>query len=145
LPPDVPIESEVRAIDVHVESVVGAIDDHACIGDQLTLHRLRQAFTGNLGTNACRYGHVGIEIADVEPQRQKDIARRNPARLDPDRAHSIGKRAHGRAQHPRTLRRVGLKSKNNTALPGARQAHIDAFELPLLAIAPIIDNEVAVL
>src|SRR5262245_23164527 len=145
LPPDVPIESEVRAVDAHVESVVGPIDDHACIGDQLTLHRLRQAFAGNLGTNACRYGNVNIEIAGVEPQRQEDIACRNTARLDSDRAHSIGKRAHCRAQYPRTLRRLGLKSKNNAALAGPRQAHIDAFELPLPAIAPIIDNQVAVL
>ncbi len=120
------------------------IDDGTGVGDQLALHDLRRAIGPNIGADARRYRQIDVD-GGFEPQRQQDIAGRHVAGLDADRPYSVGERAHRRAQAPRPLGIVGLKPEDHAALRGPRQARVDPIERPRLAVAPIVDHEIAVL
>ena len=81
----------------------------------------------------------------IEPHREQDVARRNFSRLDADRAHAVRHWTHRGADHPGSFGIVGLKPKNNTALARTGQTRIDPVKRPLLAVAPIVDDKIAVL
>ena len=90
-------------------------------------------------------GRSASTVAFVEPQRQQNVAGGNLARLDADRADAVGERAHRRAQHPGPLGILGLEPEDHAALGRPRQAHVDLVESPVLAVAPVVDDQIAVL
>ena len=69
---------------------------------------------------------------------------RNFARFDTDGAHAVGQRTHRGAQHPGPFGVVGLKPKDDPALPWPRQACVNAVECPTFAVAPIVNDQVAI-
>ena len=95
--------------------------------------------------HARRQRQVDVEIAFVDAQRQQDVLGRHMARFDADRAHAVAERPHRRAEHPGPVRLVRRQAEDHAALLGPGQADVDLAEGPALAVALIVDDEIAVL
>ena len=80
----------------------------------------------------------------IKSQREQNVVHRNLARFDTDGAHAVGERTHRGAQHPGPFGVVGFKPKDDAAPPWPRQARVDAVECPTLAVAPIVNDQIAV-
>jgi len=82
VPPRIPIEPEVGVIDVQTDLFVFAIDNCPGVGNDLTLHQLRDPLRRYFGANACRKRQINIEVTEVEARGEQNVAYRNLPRLD---------------------------------------------------------------
>ena len=144
-PLKIPIHAEHGALDVQMEIGIVAVADVAGLGEHLAFHVLRRSVGCDLRAQARRQRHVGFEPSFVQPQRKQQIAARYLARLEPDRAVAVGERTHSGGDQPRPTRIFRTDLEYDTALARPREARIDALEGPLLAVAPVVDDEPAVL
>src|SRR6187401_3211871 len=69
---------------------------------------------------------------------------RHLARFDTDGAYAVRERTHRGAQHPGPFGVVRFKPKDDTAPPWPGQARVDAVECPTFAVAPIVNDQIAV-
>ena len=92
-----------------------------------------------------RQRQVGLELAVAEPHRQHQILGRQPLRLDVDGAVAVLAGRQRRAQQPGPLGRFRADRQRDAAGRRAGQAQIDVLEGPLLAVALVVDGEIAVL
>ena len=84
-------------------------------------------------------------MAVAQPHGQHQIARRHLLRFDIDDAVAAGARRQRRPHQPRPVERFRAHGERNAARLRTRDAQIDVVERPLLAVALVIDGEIAVL
>ena len=145
-PPRIPIEPEIGVIDGDADVFVVAIDDGAGV---------RRA-TGPAPLAACRRAEISARMladsgrsASIAPSLSRSASRMS---LDetlrasmPTARMPSAERPHRRAQHPGPLRIVGLEPEDHAALRRPRQADVDLVEGPPLAVALVVDDQIAVL
>ena len=69
-------------IDIQTDLVVFAIDNCAGLGNELTLHQLRDPLRRDFGANTCRKWQINIEVTEVEARGEQNVACRDLPRLD---------------------------------------------------------------
>ena len=99
----------------------------------------------DLGAQAGRDRQIGVQGSLADPQRQQKVAHRDVARFHADGATALTGRLDARQQGPRTLGIVRTEREQHLARARPRQAEIDLLEFRLLAVAQVLDHQVAAL
>ena len=144
-PRRIPVEIHLGLVDRDRFFFVLRVSDPSALGYQAALDHLRHEIRADLRPDASGNRDVELEVTFVETHCKKDVPRRYLPRLDLDAALLISARNDGRRQLPRVVVVFGAEIENHAAASVAIQAEIDLLEGPGLAVAAVIDDQVAVL
>ena len=140
----VPLEVDLGAIDRNPPERVVEIDDEPLLDRNAAIDHARNAVGPDFGADAARQRQIRLVLALAPSHGEHQVLGRDPLRLDVDDAVSLGPaRRHGRAHLPRPLDTLRAQREGKTTAFGPRHAQIDIGERPLLAVALIVDGEVA--
>src|SRR5947199_152153 len=107
--------------------------------------RLRTSACGSTGADAPGQRQVGLVLIRVQPHGEHHVFGRKSLCFDIDDAVTLLARRHRRAQVPRPLEAVRAERDRDASPLRSRHAQIDIGKRPLLAIALVVDGEIAAL
>ena len=141
----VPVEIDFGAIDRNARERIVEIDDEALVHQDLAVEHVRECRRARYrrgcaprAADRARTGSRPTRMASIK------ILGRDLLRLDVDDAVALllpGR--HGRAHVPRPLDVFRTQRDGDAAALGPRHAEIDIGERPLLAVALVVDREIA--
>ena len=88
---------------------------------------------------------VGFHLPTIDPKRQQQVAQRDAARVEGHVARAAARRLHRGLYQPRARRILRAELEIELAGMRARKAQMDALELRLMAVAQVVDDQVAAL
>ena len=106
----------------------------------------RHAVGADIGADAARQREIGLVLARADAHGQHQVLGRDLLRLDVDDAPPVSRPGVMRRAHqPRPLDAFRAERNGDASALGPRHAQIDVGEGPLLAVALIVDGEIAAL
>ena len=141
----VPVEIDLGTIDRNARERIVQIDDDALLHQDTAVEHVRNAVGPDIGSDARRDRQIRLELAFAPAHGEHQVLGRDFVGVDIDDAVAIPARRHRGAHLPRSFDAVGSQRECDAAALGPRHAQIDVGERPLLAIALIVNREIAVL
>ncbi len=145
LPGRVPIQADLGTVDRNAVERIIEIDERPLLHQDAPIHHARDAVGTDVGADARVQRKIGVVRHLAPAHRQHQVLGRDLLGLDVDDAMALLARRHCGAHPPRSLRVLRAERHGNAAALGPRHAQIDVGERPLLAIALIVDGQVAAL
>ena len=141
---DVPVEIDLGAVDRNAGERIIEIDDDALVHQDLAVEHMRNAVGSDIGADARRERQIGLELTLAHAHGEHEILGGDFLRLDVDDAVALLlARRHGGAHRPGPLDVLRSQRHGDAAALGPHHAEIDIGERPLLAVALIVDGEIA--
>ena len=141
----IPIETDLGAVDRNAHERVVEIDHDALLHGHPAVEHVRNAIGTDIGADAPRQRQIDLVLIIAPSHGEHRILGRDFLHLDVDDAVAVLARRHRRAHAPRAFDRLRAERNRDAAALGTRHAEIDIGERPLLAIALVVDGEVAIL
>src|SRR5262249_24745184 len=139
-----PIESDLGTIDRDAAERIVEIDDGAFVDHDAAVEHAWNAVGPDLGANAPGERQIGLVLVVAPTHGEHQVFGRDLLRIDVDDAVSRAVPGRHRCAHlPRPLADLRAERDCDAAAFGPRHAQIDVGECPLLAVALVVDREVA--
>ena len=141
----VPFKIDLGTVDRNAGQRIVGIDDEALVHLNAAIEHARQTIRADVGVDASRKRQVGLIRSLAQPHRQHEVVGGDVLRLDVEDAAPLRTRRHRRTHHPRPFDGLRTERDGQAAALRAGHAEIDVGERPLLAVALVVDGEVAAL
>ena len=139
----VPIETDLGSVNGNTHERVIDIDDEAFLDDDVSINHARNAVRTDVRANARRERQIHF-VEPLPPTHGKhQVLHGDFVSVDLQDPMPLRPGCQCRSQLPRPVRLFGAEFHRNAATLGTCDAEIDVREAPVLAVAFVIDAEIA--